>query len=174
MEREVLAILLRGKQPVVLCPARNIGTRIARDAERAEPLEQGRMFILSPFDDKDACVTVETSAARDLAAAERNLPDDHDWAYTIAYNAVLQAARALVLAYGFRPRAAESHATVVQFIEEALGKKYATQIALFDQTLALAFPPRPRSPPRWGQVCAANATASFTRWRAWCPSRKPN
>lgn len=72
-------------------------------------------------------------AARDLATAERNLADDHDWAYTIAYNAILQAARALMLAKGFRPRGAEAHATVVQFIEEALGKAYASQIALFDQ-----------------------------------------
>jgi uncharacterized protein (UPF0332 family) len=72
-------------------------------------------------------------AARDLTAAKRNLPDDHDWAYTIAYNAVLQAARALVLAHGFRPRGGEQHATVVQFVEEALGKKYASQVALFDQ-----------------------------------------
>ena len=72
-------------------------------------------------------------AARDLTAAARNLSDDHDWAYTIAYNAVLQAARALVLAKGFRPRGGEQHATVVQFIEKTLGKKYASQIALFDQ-----------------------------------------
>ena len=72
-------------------------------------------------------------AARDLATAERNLADDHDWAYTIAYNAVLQAARALMLAKGFRPRGVESHATVVRFVEEALGKGYASQIALFDQ-----------------------------------------
>ena len=72
-------------------------------------------------------------AARDLATAERNLVDDHDWAYTIAYNAILQAARALIFAKGYRPRGAESHATVVQFIEEALGKPYASQIALFDQ-----------------------------------------
>ena len=72
-------------------------------------------------------------ATRDLATAERNLADDHDWAYTIAYNAILQAARALILTKGFRPRGAESHATVVQFIEEALGKAYASQIALFDQ-----------------------------------------
>ncbi len=90
-------------------------------------------------------------AARDLAAAERNLPEDHDWAYTIAYNAVLQAARALMLAKGFRPRGGEQHATVVQFIEEAFGKSHASQIALFDQTLALAFPP--------GQVCAASVIA---------------
>jgi len=45
----------------------------------------------------------------------------------------LQAARALMFAKGFRPRGAESHATVVQFIEEALGKPYASQVALFDQ-----------------------------------------
>ncbi len=72
-------------------------------------------------------------AARDLSAAELNLAADSDWAYTIAYNAVLQAARALVLAEGFRPRGAEQHSTVVQFVEEALGKEYREQVALFDQ-----------------------------------------
>jgi uncharacterized protein (UPF0332 family) len=72
-------------------------------------------------------------AARDLAAADRNLADDPDWAYTIAYNAILQASRALILATGFRPRGSEQHATVVQFIEEALGKAFSNQIALFDQ-----------------------------------------
>jgi uncharacterized protein (UPF0332 family) len=72
-------------------------------------------------------------AARDLATAERNLAEDHDWAYTIAYNAILQAARALILAKGYRPRGAESHTAVVQFIEEALGTLYISQIALFDQ-----------------------------------------
>lgn len=46
---------------------------------------------------------------------------------------MLHAARALVLARGFRPRGVEQHATVVQFVEETLGKKYASQIALFDQ-----------------------------------------
>ncbi len=38
-----------------------------------------------------------------------------------------------MLARGFCPRGAEAHATVVQFAEEALGKPYAGQIALFDQ-----------------------------------------
>ncbi len=52
-----------------------------------------------------------------LQVAERNLADDPDWAYTIAYNAVLQAARALVRAEGFRPRGGEQHLTVVQFTE---------------------------------------------------------
>lgn len=72
-------------------------------------------------------------AARDLATAERNLSEDHDWAYGIAYNAVLQASRAFMLSKGYRPRGGEQHSTVVQFVEESLGKKYASQIALFDQ-----------------------------------------
>ncbi len=72
-------------------------------------------------------------ASRDLSAAERNLADDPDWAYTIAYNAVLQAARAIVLAKGFRPRGAEQHSTVVQFINETLGKAFTKQVGLFDQ-----------------------------------------
>src|SRR5438034_457805 len=72
-------------------------------------------------------------AARDLATAERNLADDPDWAYTIAYNAILQASRALILAKGFRPRGSEQHATVVQFVQAALGQTYSAQIELFDQ-----------------------------------------
>ncbi len=72
-------------------------------------------------------------AERDLATAERNLRDDPDWAYSIAYNAVLQASRALMLAKGFRPRGAEQHATVVQFVEEAVGKAEGFDIVLFDQ-----------------------------------------
>lgn len=72
-------------------------------------------------------------AARDLSAAERNLADDPDWAYSIAYNAALQAARALVLAEGFRPRGAEQQLTVVQFVGDTLGKGYSNQVGLFDQ-----------------------------------------
>lgn len=38
-----------------------------------------------------------------------------------------------MLAQGFRPRGADQHATVGQFIEEALGQAYAARLALFDQ-----------------------------------------
>jgi len=72
-------------------------------------------------------------AIRDLAVAEKMLPDDLDWAFNIVYNAVLQAGRALMLHKGFRPRGAEQHQTVVQFCELALGHEYKRQIALFDQ-----------------------------------------
>jgi uncharacterized protein (UPF0332 family) len=72
-------------------------------------------------------------ARRDLTASARNLDEDPDWAYTMAYNAVLQASRALMLAEGYRPRGGEQHATVVEFMRENLGAAYANQNQLFDQ-----------------------------------------
>jgi uncharacterized protein (UPF0332 family) len=72
-------------------------------------------------------------AERDLRTAARNVEEDPDWAYNIAYNAVLQSARALMISAGFRPRGAEHHATVVKFTEECLGKKFLTQVAVFDR-----------------------------------------
>ena len=72
-------------------------------------------------------------AARDLSTASKILSDDTDWAFNIMYNAVLQAARALVLHEGFRPRGAGQHRTIVLFCREALGPQCRRQVALFDQ-----------------------------------------
>jgi len=50
MERECLDILLRGGQPVVLCPARRIaGLRIGQTSRQA--VKNGRLLILSSFAD---------------------------------------------------------------------------------------------------------------------------
>lgn len=72
-------------------------------------------------------------ARRDLAAAERNLREDADWAFNMSYNAVLQAARALMLSHGYRPRGADQHRTVVRFMQVILGEDHASYSALFDQ-----------------------------------------
>ena len=72
-------------------------------------------------------------AHRDLATAKKNLEDATDWAYTIAYNSVLQASRALMMNEGFRPRGGEQHATVVAYMEERLGASSEKQVRLFDQ-----------------------------------------
>jgi uncharacterized protein (UPF0332 family) len=72
-------------------------------------------------------------AERDLRTAARNVEEDPDWAYNIAYNAVLQSARALMISAGFRPRGAEHHATVVKFTEECLGNEFLPQVAVFDR-----------------------------------------
>jgi predicted Rossmann fold nucleotide-binding protein DprA/Smf involved in DNA uptake len=48
MDRECLRILLRGKQPIIICPARSIEKmRIPREWRPA--IEAGRMLVLSPF-----------------------------------------------------------------------------------------------------------------------------
>ena len=72
-------------------------------------------------------------AARDLATADKLLSEDTDWAFNIVYNALLQAARALVLHEGYRPRGAGQHWTIVEFCREALGPEHRRQVALFDQ-----------------------------------------
>lgn len=73
MERECLGLLLRGKQPVVVCPARGIGG-MRVPAEWKAPMADGRLLILSPFEDGERRVTAERAERRNafvggLAAA---------------------------------------------------------------------------------------------------------
>lgn len=72
-------------------------------------------------------------ATRDLLTASQNLENAPDWAYSIAYNSILQAGRALMLNDGYRPRGGEQHGSVVEFVEEKLGPSYVGQVRLFDQ-----------------------------------------
>jgi predicted Rossmann fold nucleotide-binding protein DprA/Smf involved in DNA uptake len=48
MERECLDLLLRGTQPVVICPARNI-ERMRLPTAWQTPIAEGHLLILSPF-----------------------------------------------------------------------------------------------------------------------------
>ncbi len=45
LERECLTILLRGSQPIIICPARSF-TKMRIRAELKEPLEAGRLLFL--------------------------------------------------------------------------------------------------------------------------------
>lgn len=69
MERECLDLLLRGDQPVVLCPARRLqGLRIGKAARNA--LKEGRLLVLSPFGDEVRRTTSARAIFRnDLVAA---------------------------------------------------------------------------------------------------------
>ncbi|WIG60150.1 MAG: hypothetical protein OJF49_002898 [Ktedonobacterales bacterium] len=67
MERECLRLLLRGSQPVILCPARDIARMRLPAAWRA-PIEQGRLLILSPFDNAPR-LTAATALTRNRFAA---------------------------------------------------------------------------------------------------------
>ena len=69
MERECLRLLLRGRQSVVVCPARGIDNmRIPRDWRLA--LDDGRLLVLSPFPATVRRPTAELAARRnDLVAS---------------------------------------------------------------------------------------------------------
>ena len=63
MERECLTILLRGTQPVIVCLGRRLeGMRMP--ANYRQPLETGRLLLVSPFNGKDRRVTEETALLR--------------------------------------------------------------------------------------------------------------
>ncbi len=68
MEKECLRLLLRGSQPVVICPARSIeNMRVPREWRPA--LDDGRLLVLSPFPAAVRRPTVDTAERRnDLVA----------------------------------------------------------------------------------------------------------
>jgi hypothetical protein len=67
-------------------------------------------------------------ADRDLAVAGRMLELDPDWAYAIAYNAMLQASRALLFADGYRPAGKNQHVAVVRYIAVRIGADGAARL----------------------------------------------
>ena len=58
---------------------------------------------------------------------------NNDWTYNIAYNAILQAVRALMYAEGFRPIGEGQHKTAIIFAELALGEKFENEVHFFDK-----------------------------------------
>ncbi len=63
IEKECLRILLRGKQPIIVCPARAINTmRIPSECRSA--FDAGRVLFLSPFADPLKRVTKDSAARR--------------------------------------------------------------------------------------------------------------
>jgi uncharacterized protein (UPF0332 family) len=91
--------------------------------------------LIKPFADGTAQSASRLALAkRDIKAAEAMLAIDRDWAFSMAYNAVLQATRALMFANGFRPAAGEGqHKTAVEFAEIALSEKFHDDIYIFDK-----------------------------------------
>ena len=62
-------------------------------------------------------------AKRDVKVAKDVLNQDYDWAFSIAYNAMLQAIRALMFSKGYRPSGRNQHVSVVRFAEFFLGEE---------------------------------------------------
>ncbi len=68
VEQECLRILLRGTQPVIICPARSMEKMRIR-AEHRQPLDQGRLLFLSPFLDKPHRATAQSALRRNYFVA---------------------------------------------------------------------------------------------------------
>ncbi len=97
-----------------------------------ELLKQGliKRFQASPAQAKSRLAL----AKRDIKAAKTMLGSDRDWAFSMAYNAILQATRALMFAKGFRPSAGEGqHKIAVRFAEITLGETFKEDIYIFDK-----------------------------------------
>lgn len=62
VEKECLRILLRGSQPIIICPARSLPKRVP--AGWKKPLADGCLLILSCFRPTDRRVTAELAARR--------------------------------------------------------------------------------------------------------------
>jgi uncharacterized protein (UPF0332 family) len=75
-------------------------------------------------------------ARRDLLTSRATLKIDEEWAYAIAYHAMLRAGRALMFASGYRPRGKDQHKTVVEFCAEILGKDFQHLTARFNRMRA--------------------------------------
>ena len=69
VEKECLQILLRGSQPIIICPARSLPRRAATEWQK--PLANGRLLILSCFNESERRVTAELAARRNEFVAAR-------------------------------------------------------------------------------------------------------
>ena len=73
------------------------------------------------------------SALKNITASEKTLTIDEEACYTMAYNAMLKTARALVFLNGYRPSDGRQHMTTIEVAGEILGKEFSDLIHMFDK-----------------------------------------
>ncbi len=77
--------------------------------------------------------TLLARGLKDLSTARANVSIDKEWAYTIAYQAMLRAAKAMVMAEGWRPKGRDQARTIVLLVGELLGEEAHSLINGFDR-----------------------------------------
>lgn len=70
---------------------------------------------------------------KDLLTSRANLDIDEEWAYAIAYHAILRAGRALMMSFGYKPKGKDQHKIIVQFIRVILGDRFNELVRKFDR-----------------------------------------
>jgi len=92
----------------------------------------GRRIYRESIPKEDVAAALER-AERDLNTAEKMLDVDIDWAFSISYNAVLQASRAVMFAQGYRPASYESHKNTFAFMLATVEETQKPLISFFDR-----------------------------------------
>lgn len=77
--------------------------------------------------------TLIARAMKDLVTARANASIDREWAYAIAYQGMLRAARAMITAEGLRPRGRDQSRTVVLLAGTILGGDMRSLVNAFDR-----------------------------------------
>ena len=105
---------------------------MVRKMSYKELLREG---LIKPFKAPDKQIRSRMVLAdRDIRTARMIMASDWDWGFSIAYNAILQAARALMFSKGYRPTGGEGqHIAAVRFAEIALGKQLGEEVYIFDK-----------------------------------------
>ena len=73
------------------------------------------------------------AAKRDISVAKKMLKEDDDRAFSIAYNAMLQSARAMMFFDGYTTIGENHHKATVDYADVKLGAKLSEKIELFDR-----------------------------------------
>lgn len=97
-----------------------------RDLERKNNIEKYQVS-------EDEIKYLIEAAESDIKTAKSLLSSDVCWAFNIAYNAVLQVARAFMYSNGYRPCGEAKHVSVVLFLKEMIESEYKSQINRFNQ-----------------------------------------
>lgn len=72
-------------------------------------------------------------AQRDLVTSGEVLESAREWAYAIAYNAMLQGGRAFMFQKGYRTRGEGHHLTVIKFLRAGLDPEFENTINVMDR-----------------------------------------
>lgn len=72
-------------------------------------------------------------AHKDVATARANASIDREWAYAIAYQGMLRAAKGMISSEGLRPRGRDQQRTVVMLVDAILGENARPLVNAFDR-----------------------------------------
>lgn len=73
------------------------------------------------------------AAERDIDVAEKTIKISSDWAFIVAYNALLHAARALMFYEGYEVCGENKHKIAMDYINVKFGVKYQSDVEMIDR-----------------------------------------